>query len=113
MLTNVNEKGCLGEISFIINNINSKRDFSGNKENEVKISKSNNDDKLYEKLKEYRLNKSREENVKAYRIFNNSEMERIIEMKPQTIEEFKNVQGFGKIKCEKYGYDIINIIKKY
>lgn len=106
-----------------INNINSKRDFPGNrekkvdlkvnKENEVKIRKSNNDDKLYEELKEYRLNKSREENIKAYRIFNNSEMERIIEVKPQTIEEFKNVQGFGKIKCEKYGYDIINIIKKY
>lgn len=40
-------------------NKDKKVDLKVNKENEVKISKSNNDDKVYEQLKEYRLNKSR------------------------------------------------------
>lgn len=104
-----------------INSINSNKDFLGNKEkkedlkvnkeNEVKINKSNNDDLLYIKLKEYRLNKGKEENIKTYMVFNNSELGEIVRIKPSNIEELKNIKGFGKVKCEKYGDDIINVIK--
>lgn len=32
---------------------------------------------------------------------------------PKTKEELKAVNGFGEIKINKYGNDIIEIIKKY
>lgn len=68
---------------------------------------------LYNELREYRLNKSREEKVKPYFLYNNRELETIIKVKPKTIEELKSIKGFGDVKCGKYGTDIINIISKY
>ena len=68
---------------------------------------------LFEELKAYRLNKSREENIKAYYIYSNKELEALITMMPMTKEELQTVEGFGQIKIGKYGNDIINIINKY
>ena len=68
---------------------------------------------LFEELKAYRLNKSREENIKAYYIYSNKELEALITMMPRTKEELQTVEGFGQIKIRKYGNDIINIINKY
>ncbi|OOM05680.1 HRDC domain-containing protein [Clostridium saccharobutylicum] len=67
---------------------------------------------IYKELKEYRLNKSREEKVKPYFLYNNQELEEIIRVKPKTIDELKEIRGFGDVKCEKYGLDIINIINR-
>jgi hypothetical protein len=64
---------------------------------------------IREELTAYRLKTSREENVKAYFIYNNNEMEEIIAKYPQTEEELLEVKGFGKVKVEKYGKEILNI----
>ncbi|MDQ0192783.1 NERD domain-containing protein [Paenibacillus wynnii] len=64
---------------------------------------------LREELTAYRLKKSREENVKAYFIYNNNEMEEMIAKYPRTKEELLKVKGFGKLKVEKYGEEIIYI----
>lgn len=42
----------------------------------------------------------------------NQELEAIIEVKPKTIEELKTIRGFGNVKCEKYGAEIIEIVKR-
>ena len=68
---------------------------------------------LYKELKKYRLNKSKEEMVKAYYLYTNVQLEEIIKLKPKTLNELANINGFGKVKCEKYGNDIIDIVKKY
>jgi len=67
---------------------------------------------LYKELKKYRLDKSREEMVKPYFVYYNSELEAIVKAKPKTIKELKAINGFGNIKCEKYGMDIIEIVNK-
>lgn len=64
---------------------------------------------LREKLTAYRLQTSREENIKAYYIFNNNEMEDMIVKYPRTEEELLSVKGFGKSKMEKYGNAVLNI----
>ncbi len=68
---------------------------------------------LYKELKKYRLNKSKEEMVKAYYLYTNVQLEEIIKLKPKTLNELAKINGFGKVKCEKYGSDIIDIVKKY
>lgn len=65
---------------------------------------------LYKALKKYRYEKSKEENVKPYFLYSNAELENIIKVKPKTIEELKNIKGFGDVKCNKYGKDIITIV---
>ena len=67
---------------------------------------------VYKALKAYRYEQSRMENVKAYYIFNNAQLEEIILKKPKSIEELKNIKGFGDVKCMKYGNDIVKILKE-
>lgn len=74
----------------------------------IKETKKNKD-QLHQLLKEYRLKKSKEEKVKAYLIFNNKQMEDLIEKYPTTEEELHKVNGFGPKKVEKYGRDILSI----
>lgn len=74
-------------------------------ENNSKKSKES----LIEDLKEYRLERSRLENIPAYCIFNNAEMEALIESYPCTIEQLANIKGFGTKKIEKFGEDILKI----
>lgn len=68
-------------------------------------------DQLRERLKEFRLNRSRELNVKPFYIFTNKTLDLIIDMKPLTIQELLKIDGIGPKKAEDFGHDIINIIK--
>lgn len=64
-------------------------------------------------LKEFRLNKSREEKIKPYYIYNDSQLNDLISKKPKSIEDLKKVSGFGEVKANKYGTEIIHILIKY
>lgn len=68
---------------------------------------------LFKELKEYRLRKSREENIKPYFIYNNSQLKKLIVKMPKTIQELQLVDGFGEWKAKKYGCDILEILNKY
>lgn len=68
---------------------------------------------IYIALKNYRLNRSRNENIKAYYIFNNLQLEALVNALPKSKEELIKVSGFNQVKCDKYGQDIIEIILCY
>jgi len=68
---------------------------------------------MYEELKEYRLNKSRDEKIKPYFIYSNKELEEMVLKKPINKEELKLIRGFGEVKIAKYGDDIVEIIGRY
>lgn len=72
--------------------------------------KTENRSRLYDMLKEFRLRKSLEENLKPYYIYNNKQLEELVEKQPMSKEELIHISGFGEIKTEKYGMDIIRII---
>lgn len=64
-------------------------------------------------MKAYRLEKSREEKIKPYYIFNNSQLDDLLAKMPVSKQDLQSVSGFGPVKAEKYGDDILNIIKQY
>nr|WP_307992033.1 HRDC domain-containing protein [uncultured Niameybacter sp.] len=68
---------------------------------------------IYKALKQYRLEKSREEGIKPYFIYNNAQLEDLIMKGPKNLEELQEVNGFGEVKVQKYGEDILEIILKY
>lgn len=68
---------------------------------------------VYQALKTYRYNKSKQEGIKAYFIYNNAQLEEIIRTNPTTINELKLINGFGDIKCAKYGEDILKLLSEY
>ena len=83
--------------------------------NDKFVLKSDNieDTEIYKELKQYRYMKSKEESLKPYMIYKNEQIEDIIKYMPSSIEQLKLIRGFGDIKCEKYGRDIIKIVEKY
>ena len=68
------------------------------------------DEKIRYKLKDYRLKVSNKDNLKPYMVFSNDTMEEVISAKPRCIDELMKIKGFGPVKCEKYGEDIISIV---
>ena len=65
---------------------------------------------LYEEIRRYRYNKSKEEGNKPYFLFNNNTLDFLVKEKPRTREELLKIQGFGQVKVDKYGDDLLNII---
>lgn len=68
---------------------------------------------LYKALKQYRYEKSKAENIKAYYVFKNDELIEIIKLMPTVPEQLKSIRGFGEGKIQKYGNEIVNIVNKY
>lgn len=68
-------------------------------------------EKVKADLKAYRLERSRQEKIKPYYIFNDAQMEDLIQKNPECKTELCQVSGFGKVKAEKYGDEILNILK--
>ncbi|MBR3646123.1 MAG: NERD domain-containing protein [Lachnospiraceae bacterium] len=68
---------------------------------------------LRNKLKKFRLEYSKAEQIQPYFIFNNLQMEDLIAKSPRTKEELFKVNGFGEKKVEKYGDIIVGIINDF
>lgn len=68
---------------------------------------------LYGALKAYRLETSRKEGIKPYFIFNNAQMDAIIQLHPTTPQELQQIDGFAERKCQKYGQAIVDIVNRF
>lgn len=102
------EKEAVEEKSVVENSMTEK---SAEKEcPERNNAKRPDHDVLTKKLKEYRLQQSRQNNLKPYYIFNDATMNDLLQKMPATKEELLMVSGFGPAKAEKYGEDILNIL---
>lgn len=71
------------------------------------------DKKLYERLRDYRLSVSKLEGVLPYIILSSNTLKEISGRYPLDEEQLKDIGGIGPIKINKYGEDIINIVKEY
>ncbi|MDC0801797.1 HRDC domain-containing protein [Clostridium paraputrificum] len=68
---------------------------------------------LYEEIRRYRYNKSKEEGNKPYFLFNNNTLDLLVKERPRTKEELLKIQGFGQVKVDKYGKELLEIINKF
>jgi DNA helicase-2/ATP-dependent DNA helicase PcrA len=65
------------------------------------------DDPTYVALKEWRLKRSKHDDVPAYVVFHNSTLAEIAARRPRTIGELATVPGIGPSKLERYGADVL------
>ncbi len=68
---------------------------------------------VYKELRAYRYQMSRKEGIKPYYIYNDAQMKELIARMPGTKEELLNVQGFGPVKADKYGADVLAILERH
>ena len=67
-------------------------------------------DVLKERLIEFRKQRSKEKNIPAYYVFNNDELEKILQILPKTFEDLKKSKILTDVKINPHGKEIINII---
>jgi DNA helicase-2/ATP-dependent DNA helicase PcrA len=65
------------------------------------------DDPTYVALKEWRLKRSKRDEVPAYVVFHNSTLAEIAARRPSTIGELASVPGVGPAKLERYGSEVL------
>lgn len=78
----------------------------------VRRAEEETKEQLKMNLKAFRMEQSRQEKIKPYIIFNNAQMEDLIDKKPKNKEELCQISGFGKVRTEKYGEAILEILNK-
>ncbi len=71
---------------------------------------SDDEHKIFLALKQWRNQKSIQQDLPHYMICHNSELITIAKTKPETIKDFKTIKGFGEQKTQKYGDDIIALL---
>ncbi|MEY8354651.1 HRDC domain-containing protein [Lachnospiraceae bacterium 54-53] len=68
---------------------------------------------IFRELRLFRLDKSREENIKPYYIYSDNQLKNLILTMPKNKAELKKIAGFGEAKVNKYGDDILKIMEKH
>lgn len=97
-----------------VNNDNFNEDVLLNgddKSYEVKILNSKNKEELRRKLKQLRINFAIKEKLPPYCIFNDETLNDILDKMPKNKEELMKVKGLAKVKVNKYGEEILGVLK--
>ncbi len=68
---------------------------------------------LYNALKQWRAERAKRENTPPYVYFLNQQLTALVRAKPKTMAELKRVAGIGAAKIEKYGREVLDVIKKF
>lgn len=84
-------------------------------ESKITEAKSENDlterEKLiYQKLRQWRAEKASQLGFKNFMICHNSELINVAMQKPESISQLRKIKGFGELKSDKYGDDIISLL---
>ncbi len=67
---------------------------------------------LVQALVDWRREKCRQDNVPAFMVLHQKTLLAIADLAPATTEELLTVKGFGKAKCDKYGDEILKVVRE-
>ncbi|MGN0063147.1 MAG: ATP-dependent DNA helicase UvrD2 [Nocardioides sp.] len=68
------------------------------------------DETVFEALKTWRLERSREDSVPAFVVFTDATLELIAEVLPGDLTALRKISGVGSSKLEKYGQDVLDLV---
>ncbi len=77
-------------------------------DNPDNIEKEKMNDNLREKMIAFRKNRSNQMNIPAYYIFSNDELNKLLELRPKTLDELKNANILSPVKINTHGQQIID-----
>ncbi len=68
------------------------------------------DEELVTRLRSWRLERSQEDAVPAYVVLHDATLRELAALRPQTMGELAGVKGFGPVKLERYGDDLLAVL---
>jgi ATP-dependent DNA helicase RecQ len=81
------------------------------KDEKYKEILTENDWPIFKRLKEWRAEKCKKEGVPPYIVFTNLQLAKIAATRPTSLNAIQQIEGIGNSKREKYGNEILQIIK--
>ena len=69
-------------------------------------------DELYQALKHWRKEQADQEKLPAFCIFSNAVLDGICAKRPHSLAALGEIKGLGKKKIEKYGEQLLEIVKQ-
>ncbi|MBA2693312.1 MAG: ATP-dependent DNA helicase RecQ [Rubrobacter sp.] len=69
------------------------------------------DEELFERLRVWRGDQARSQQVPAYVVLHNSHLEEIAARKPRTVQELGAVKGIGLRRAARYGEDLLALVR--
>jgi DNA helicase-2/ATP-dependent DNA helicase PcrA len=70
------------------------------------------DEELFERLREWRLERAGEDKVPAYVVFTDATLELIAEAKPTDEQALLRINGIGRSKLDRYGSAVLDLIRQ-
>lgn len=74
---------------------------------------SQSDKKLWDRLRAKRAELAEMQNVPPYAIFHDSTITEMVQFRPNSLEEFKRLNGVGQVKLQKYAQIFMDLIEKH
>jgi DNA helicase-2/ATP-dependent DNA helicase PcrA len=71
---------------------------------------SDYDEALLERLKTWRLARSREASLPAYCVFTDATLAAIAEQKPGDVKSLVSIPGIGQAKLDKFGDEVLSLV---
>jgi ATP-dependent DNA helicase RecQ len=68
------------------------------------------DDRLLERLRSWRRDRSREDGVPAYVVLHDATLRDLAAARPTSVHELSGVKGLGSTKIERYGADLLAVL---
>jgi ATP-dependent DNA helicase RecQ len=68
------------------------------------------DEDVAARLRHWRLERSRDDGVPAYVVLHDSTLQELAAVKPRTHDELAGIKGFGPVKLERYGEDLLAVM---
>lgn len=67
---------------------------------------------VFNRLRDWRSEQAKKEGVPPYIIFNNRQFIEMLKINPATLADLERINGVGKVKVEKYGAVLLEIMKR-
>lgn len=71
------------------------------------------DEALFQRLRAWRLEQARSEDVPAYCVFHDSHLRAIAAHQPVAVEALSEIRGVGAKRLEKYGAAVVKLVRKH
>lgn len=71
------------------------------------------EEEIYLRLRSWRDQKARQENLPPYMILHTSHLKAIVKTNPRTREDFRKIVGMSLRKIEKYADEILEFLRKF
>ena len=68
---------------------------------------------LFERLRQWRRENAEELGIPVYIVATNRQLVEVVQKTPKSLEALKSVRGFGKKKVERFGKQILGLVREF